>query len=109
MPQYPRPGRTPGKNRHARDANPTKGADVMSGEWVNFKELRAKLRFSDVLESYDVHLKVKGDRATGFCPLPHHPRREGKRHSPSFSANLARGIFQCFGCGAKGTCWISRH
>jgi len=25
-----------------------------------------------------------------------------KGNSPSFSANLKRGIFQCFGCGAKG-------
>jgi DNA primase len=47
---------------------------------------------------------VKGDRATGFCPLPRHPKHDGKRHSPSFSANLTRGIFQCFGCGSKGNC-----
>src|SRR5207248_2320916 len=26
----------------------------------------------------------------------------GNKNSPSFSANLNRGIFQCFGCGAKG-------
>jgi DNA primase len=35
----------------------------------------------------------------GFCPLPNHG---GKKNSQSFSANLERGIFQCFGCGAKG-------
>jgi len=35
----------------------------------------------------------------GYCPLPNH---NGKRNSPSFSANLEKGIFQCFGCGAKG-------
>jgi hypothetical protein len=35
----------------------------------------------------------------GYCPLPNH---EGKRNSPSFSAHLDKGIFQCFGCGAKG-------
>jgi DNA primase len=71
----------------------------MTTTWVDFKELRAKLRFSDVLKSYNVDLKVKGDRATGFCPLPGH---NGNRRSPSFSANLAKGVFQCFGCGAKG-------
>ena len=32
-------------------------------------------------------------------PLPTH---EGKRQSPSVSANVGRGIWQCFGCGASG-------
>ena len=67
--------------------------------WVNFKELRAKLSFEQVLGHYGVEVKKKGDQHHGYCPLPKH---NGKRNSPSFSANLARGIFQCFGCGAKG-------
>jgi DNA primase len=74
----------------------------MKSQWIDFKELRAKLRFSEVLKSYNIPLKVKGDKATGLCPLPCHPPHEGKRRTPSFSANLTRGIFQCFGCGAKG-------
>ena len=67
--------------------------------WINFKELRAKLDFEEVLRHYGVEIKRKGDQHQGFCPLPTH---QGKKNSPSFSANLARGIFQCFGCGAKG-------
>lgn len=67
--------------------------------WIDFKELRAKLRFAEVLAHYRVTLKMKGERATGFCPLPTH---QGKRNSPSFSANIERGIWQCFGCRAKG-------
>lgn len=74
----------------------------MSSQWVDFKELRSRLRFGDVLRSYNLELKVKGDRATGFCPLPRHPRHEGKRRSPSFSANLKRGLFNCFSCGGRG-------
>lgn len=70
----------------------------MSG-WINFKDLRAKLDFEQVLRHYGVEVKRKGDQHQGFCPLPDH---HGKKNSPSFSANLARGIFQCFGCGAKG-------
>src|SRR4051812_23274500 len=70
--------------------------------WEDFRELRRKLHFSEVLQEYGIKLKVKGDRAIGFCPIPSHPRHNGKRRSPSFSANLARGILQCFGCGAKG-------
>lgn len=67
--------------------------------WVNFKELRGALSFEQVLVSYKVEVKKKGVQHTGFCPLPKHG---GKKNSPSFSANLERGIFQCFGCGAKG-------
>jgi DNA primase len=67
--------------------------------WINFKELRSKLRFSEVLKHYQLRLNVKGNRANGYCPLPTH---QGKRSSPSFSVDLERGIWQCFGCHAKG-------
>ena len=67
--------------------------------WINFKELRAKLKFEDVLRHYKVDVRRKGEQHQGSCPLPNH---SGRRDSPSFSANLERGIFHCFGCGAKG-------
>src|SRR3954462_14438718 len=67
--------------------------------WINFRELRANLKFEQVLRHYGVEVKRKNDQHQGFCPLPNH---NGKKNSPSFSANLDRGIFQCFGCGAKG-------
>src|SRR6185436_2923538 len=68
-------------------------------QWINFKELRARLDFEQVLRHYGVEIKRKGIQHHGYCPLPEH---NGKKNSPSFSANLQRGIFQCFGCGAKG-------
>ncbi len=71
----------------------------MKDQWIDFKALRAKLRFEQVLQHYGVELHRKGDQHHGFCPLPQH---SGKRNSPSFSANLERGIFQCFGCRQKG-------
>jgi DNA primase len=67
--------------------------------WVNFKELRSQLKFAEVLKHYGVELKVNGDQATGMCPLPTH---NGEEKKPAFSANLIKGIWQCFGCGAKG-------
>jgi DNA primase len=67
--------------------------------WIDFKELRSKLNFEEVLRHYKVEVKRKGKQHHGFCPLPNH---NGKKNSPSFSANLEKGIFQCFGCGAKG-------
>lgn len=67
--------------------------------WIDFKELRAKLNFEEVLTHFGVEIKRKGAQHVGFCPLPKH---QGNRKSPSFSANLERGIFHCFGCQAKG-------
>lgn len=67
--------------------------------WIDFKELRSKLDFEKVLSHYGVEVKRKGEQHTGTCPLPGH---SGKRNVPSFSANLSRGIFHCFGCHAKG-------
>lgn len=70
--------------------------------WVDFKELRAKLRFAEVLKHFGVELKIRGERATGFCPLPNHPKHEGKKRTPSFSAHLGKGLFNCFGCHSSG-------
>jgi DNA primase len=67
--------------------------------WIDFKALKQTLRFETVLRHYGVEVKAKGNQHHGFCPLPNH---NGKRNSPSFSANLEKGIFQCFGCGAHG-------
>lgn len=67
--------------------------------WINFKELRDELSFEAVLRHYGVELKLKGDQHMGFCPLPGH---QGKRNSPSFSANMEKKVFHCFGCQAKG-------
>src|SRR5258708_479350 len=63
--------RSPAGTVRIRSSTPKKG-EVMSSQWVDFRELRAKLNFSEVLKHYHVELKVKGDQATGFCPLPGH-------------------------------------
>jgi DNA primase len=75
---------------------------AMTTQWVNFKQIRESVSFEEILRGYGVELKVKGDQHQGYCPLPDHPGHQGKRQSPSFSVNLKRRIFQCFGCGAKG-------
>jgi hypothetical protein len=71
----------------------------MPHAWVNYKSMRAELSLIEILHHYGVEFKERGEQWQGFCPLPTH---EGKRRSPSFSANVGRGIWQCFGCGAKG-------
>lgn len=67
--------------------------------WVNFKDLRARLRFVDVLSHYQIKLSVKENQHQGVCPLPAH---KGSKDSRSFSVNLEKNIFHCFGCKAKG-------
>ena len=71
----------------------------MPTNWVNFKEIKEKVPFSEVLDHYSVTTKQKGDQWQGFCPLPGH---EGEKKSPSFSVNIKKGIWQCFACKAKG-------
>src|SRR5882724_7291086 len=72
----------------------------MTTTWLDFKELRQRLDFAAVLKHYGVELKVKrGNQHQGFCPLPTH---QGHKRSPSFSAQLDRKIWKCFGCGASG-------
>lgn len=68
--------------------------------WINFKDLRAQLSFPKIFGFYGVEgLSDKGGQIVGFCPIPTH---NGNRRTPSFSAHPEKGIFQCFGCGAKG-------
>lgn len=68
--------------------------------WIDFRQLRQNLSFEAVLRHYGVEIKHKGkNQHLGFCPLPNH---QGQKRSQSFSANLEKGVFQCFGCGAKG-------
>lgn len=67
-------------------------------DWINFAELRKQLDFSAVLRYYKVELEPKGDQHLAKCPLPNHGKGDGK----SFSANLAKGVWQCFGCKQGG-------
>ena len=72
----------------------------MNQQWIDFKELRRQLDFAAVLDYYQVELKQKGkSQLNGFCPLPNH---NGQKKSPSFSVNLERRIFNCFGCHRGG-------
>jgi len=67
--------------------------------WVDFRVLRERLNFAEVLQYYRVDFKRKGTQGLAFCPLPGH---QDPKRSPSFSVSFEKRIFQCFGCGAKG-------
>jgi len=75
----------------------------MTQQWIDFRLLKERLSFEEVLQHYKIELKRKngsgGHQLHGFCPLPGH---NSQKKSPSFSVNIERKCFQCFGCHAKG-------
>ena len=70
--------------------------------WIDYDALKQQLTLDAVLAHFDVNLRGTGDQKNGFCPLPTHQSKPGKKKSPSFSAHLGKGAWHCFGCGAKG-------
>lgn len=74
-------------------------SQAKASAWIDFRALRQQIDIRKVLDHYNVEVKDKGRQAMGFCPLPTH---KGKKRSMSFSVNFERGIWQCFGCSAKG-------
>jgi hypothetical protein len=68
--------------------------------WINFGEIRDSLDFRAVLTAYGVSIDERREgKHQGHCPLPTHSG-EGRR--PSFSADLAGRMWQCFGCKVGG-------
>ena len=53
------------------------------------------IRFLTLLKTHVPRFSIRGKKATGLCPF----RAE---NTPSFSADLERGVFYCFGCGKGG-------
>ncbi len=69
----------------------------MKGNWVDFKTVKASVSIAQVLDHYQVNwLRGKGDDVRGRCPI-HKGEGQG-----TFHVNLAKNIFQCFSCHAKG-------
>lgn len=62
---------------------------------VNFEELKARADFRAVLLHYGLSPMGAGEQARILCPF-HDDER------PSCSVNLAKGLFHCFACEAKG-------
>lgn len=75
----------------------------MKKQWIDFKALRRDLSFERVLSHYNVQLHVrtsgKGRQHNGLCPFQ---TCKGTSKKRTFSANLDRGIFQCFKCRQSG-------
>ncbi len=87
-----------------KQAGPESQSRRSESPWINFKELRERLDFAEVLKHYGVgEVKARGGNGQryGFCPLPDH-QSQSKKRSASFSVHLDRKLFHCFGCGKGG-------
>ena len=71
----------------------------MKAGWVDFKTIKDRVSVEQVLAHYGINwLRRSGDELRGKCPI--HPNAEGER---TFHVNLAKNLFHCFSCGAKGS------
>jgi DNA primase len=67
-------------------------------DWVSFSEVKRRVTLAQALHGYQVDwLRGSGpDQYRGRCPIHQGQGRE------AFHANLRRGVFHCFACGAGG-------
>jgi DNA primase len=67
-------------------------------DWVSFSEIKSRVTLAQVLHGYQVDwLRRSGPgQYRGPCPIHQGQGRE------AFHANLRRGVFHCFACGAGG-------
>jgi len=65
-------------------------------QWVSFDEIKSRVSIEDVLGHYGIeNLRRRRDELVGVCPF--HEESKG-----SFSANVTKNIWQCFGCKRGG-------
>jgi len=67
-------------------------------DWVSFSEIKSRVALEQVLRRYQIDwLRRSGlHQYRGRCPIH---QGEG---TEAFHANLKRGVFHCFACGAGG-------
>ena len=63
--------------------------------WIDYSKVREELDFAAVLAHYNIDYPTGREQVKVRCPFH-------DDDDPSLSINLAKGIYQCFGCDAKG-------
>lgn len=61
--------------------------------------VKQSLRIEEALDALGLNSRRQGDELWASCPLPSHG---GADRNPSFSVNVAKGLYNCFSCGAGG-------
>ena len=62
----------------------------------DIERIKAAVNIADIIGQH-TQLKRVGSRMVGQCPFPSHNDK-----SPSFTVNVALGLYYCFGCGKRG-------
>ena len=62
---------------------------------ATIEEVKARTDLGDLVASYGVQVRHAGSRLVACCPF-HNEK------TPSFSIDVARGFYHCFGCGESG-------
>jgi len=69
----------------------------MQDDWVDFGAIKASVTMEIVLGRYGVNwLQKRNDKLRGRCPIH---QGEGQR---TFHVSLAKNVFNCFSCKARG-------
>lgn len=69
----------------------------MENNWVDFKAVKAAVSMQMLLDRYQINwLRKSGKELRGRCPIH---KGDGQ---DAFSVNLAKGVFGCFSCHARG-------
>ena len=67
----------------------------MTSKWVDFKTVRERLDFVEVLSHYGFERTGLGKQVKIICPFH-------DDHKPSCGVNLVKQVYNCFACGAGG-------
>jgi DNA primase len=63
---------------------------------LEFAQVKERARFEHILRHYGVKIVGRGKQRMALCPFHADTK-------PSCSIHLGRNVFNCFGCGAKGS------
>ncbi len=63
---------------------------------AQIEDIRSRIDLSELIESYGHRVKRVGSRFVCCCPF-HNEK------TPSFSIDVAKGLYHCFGCGESGS------
>ena len=71
--------------------------NTAAGSYDLFRTVKESLDICTVIQTYTgLELRRTGRNLTGLCPFH-------QETTPSFTVQPERGVFHCFGCGARGT------
>lgn len=66
---------------------------------IDFVKLKQQVTISQVLGLIEYRpVSMKGPQLRGPCPI----HKSSSERSRSFSVNIEKNAYQCFGCGSKG-------